>query len=114
MDAPESHFGSLKATPTMLTMITGAIIPRKREVGATQRLKRLYHRRTARPCFASIRALGESVLEEPTGIPRPVLGLTFFVERERYGMGQGIDIKANDVGELGGKTRVARIRCGCN
>jgi len=28
-------------------MITGAIIPRKREVGATQRLKRLYHRRTA-------------------------------------------------------------------
>jgi hypothetical protein len=35
------------------------------------------------------------------------LDLAFFIEREHHGMGRGIDIKANDVGELGGKAGIA-------
>jgi len=37
------------------------------------------------------------------------LDLTLFIEREHDGVGRGIDIKADDVGELGGKTRIARM-----
>src|SRR5262244_3321098 len=37
------------------------------------------------------------------------LDLTLLIEREHDGVGRGIDIKADDVGELGGKTRIARM-----
>src|SRR6516162_6984419 len=37
------------------------------------------------------------------------LDLAFFIEREHHGMGWGIDIEADDVGQLGGKARIARV-----
>ena len=37
------------------------------------------------------------------------MDLTLLIEREHDGVGRGIDIKADDVGELGGKTRIARM-----
>jgi hypothetical protein len=37
------------------------------------------------------------------------LDLALFIKREHHSMGWGIDIEPNDVGELGGKGRVARM-----
>jgi hypothetical protein len=36
------------------------------------------------------------------------LNLAVFVEREHHGVGRWIDIKPDNIGQLGGKARIAR------